>query len=506
MALGAERTRLVRQMLTESVVLSCLGGLAGLGVAYGGTRLLLGLAFPNATGLPISASPSAIVLGFAFGLSLLTGLVFGIAPSWVTSHAEPAEALRGSNRSTRDSSSFLQRALVVFQAALSLVLLVAAGLLAKSLNKLEHQNFGVETANRVIIHISPQSAGFRPEGLQGLYDQIEQKFMALPGVERVGLSSYTPLEGDNWGEAVVVQGRPAPGPHENNGASWLRVSPDFMQTIGQQVLRGRGISAQDTTTSTPVAVVNQAFVKKFFPNGQDPIGGHFGLGDMTSAGDLEIVGVVSDVRYQNVRRPQRAMYFRPLLQVVKASDGPLVGALYANAITLQTKGTIDNLEPQVRQTLASIDPNLTVVKYDTFSGQIAGQFNQDRLMARLTLLFGLLALALASVGLYGVTSYTVARRTSEIGIRMALGADRGSVVGMVMREAMLQAGIGLAIGIPVALLCVRFVKTQLYNVEGNDVSVFASAVLALAVSALIAGLIPARRAASTNPMTALRTE
>ena len=211
MALGAERKRLVRQMLTESVVLSCLGGLAGLGVAYGGTRLLLGLAFPNATDLPISASPSAIVLGFAFGLSLLTGLVFGIAPSWVTSHAEPAEALRGSNRSTRDSSSFLQRALVVFQSALSLVLLVAAGLLAKSLNKLEHQNFGVETANRIIIHINPQSAGFKLEGLRTLYDQIEQKFMALPGVERVGLSSYTPLEGDNWGEAVVVQGRPAPG-------------------------------------------------------------------------------------------------------------------------------------------------------------------------------------------------------------------------------------------------------------------------------------------------------
>jgi macrolide transport system ATP-binding/permease protein len=507
MALGAERKRLVRQMLTESVVLSCLGGLAGLGVAYGGTRLLLGLAFPNSTGLPISASPSAAVLGFAFGLSLLTGLVFGIAPAWVTSRSEPAEALRGSNRSTRDSSSLVQRSLVVFQAALSLVLLIAAGLLAKSLNKLEHQNIGVQIANRVIIHINPESAGFKPEGLQALNDEIEQKFAALPAVERVGLSSYTPQEGDNWGEGVVIQGRPAPGPHENTGASWLRVSPDFMQTIGQQVLRGRGITAQDTVTSTPVAVVNQTFVKRFFPNGQDPIGAHFGLGEMDSAGDIEIVGIVSDVKYQDVKRPQRAMYFRPLLQVVKASDGAVLGgSLYANAITLQTKGTIDNLESEVRQTLASIDPNLTVVRYNTFSEQIAGRFNQDRLMARLTLLFGLLALALASVGLYGVTSYTVARRTSEIGIRMALGADRGCVVGMVMREAMLQAGIGLAIGIPVALLCVRFVQAQLYNVEGHDVSVFAAAILTLAVSALIAGLIPARRAASTNPMNALRME
>jgi len=506
MALGAARKRVIRQMLTESIVLSCLGGLAGLAVAYGGTRVLLTLAFPNSPTLPISANPSAIVLGFAFGLSLLTGLVFGIAPAWVTSHSEPAEALRGTNRSTRDTSSLLQRSLVVLQAALSLVLLVAAGLLSKTLNKLEHQDFGVETSNRVVIHINPQSAGFKPAGLQALYDQIEQKFQALPGVERVGIASYTPLEGDNWGEAVFVQGNPPPGPHDNLGASWSRVSPDFMQVIGQRVLKGRGITAQDTPTSPLVAVVNQAFVKKFFANGRNPIGARFGLDDPKAAGELEIVGVVSDVRYQGTRRPQRAMYFRPLLQVAAISDGTVAGGLYAGAIMLQTKGVIDNLESLSRQTLASIDPNLTVVQYNTFDGQIAGQFDQDRLMARLTLMFGVLALALAAVGLYGVTSYTVVRRTSEIGIRMALGADRGNVVGMVMREAMLQTTIGLAIGIPTALLCVRFVQAQLYNVQGRDLAVFASATLALAVSALIAGLIPARRAASTDPMTALRTE
>jgi macrolide transport system ATP-binding/permease protein len=195
-----------------------------------------------------------------------------------------------------------------------------------------------------------------------------------------------------------------------------------------------------------------------------------------------------------------------LLQHAPISDGDSFRTLYANVIMLQTKGNIDNLESLSRETLAAIDPNLTVVRYNTFEGQIAGQFNQDRLVARLTLMFGMLALALASVGLYGVTSYTVARRTSEIGIRMALGADRGSVVGMVMREAMLQAGVGLAIGIPAALLCVRFVQAQLYNVGGHDISVFASAVFALAVSTLIAGLIPARRAASTDPIRALRTE
>jgi macrolide transport system ATP-binding/permease protein len=506
MALGAERKRIIRQMLTESVVLSCIGGLAGLAVAYAGTRLLLTLAFPTSPDLPIAASPSPAVLGFAFGLSLLTGLIFGVAPAWVTSHSEPAEALRGANRSSRDGSSLLQRSLVVLQAALSLVLLVGAGLLSKSLGKLEHQNFGVETENRVVIHIAPESAGFKPEGLQALYDEIEQKFQALPGVERVGLSSYTPLEGDNWGEGVFIQGHPEPGAHDDVGASWLRVSPDFLPLIGERVLKGRGVTAQDTATSPAVALVNEAFVKKFFSHGENPLGAHFGLEDIKAANDLEIVGVVADVKYQNTRRPQRAMYFRPLLQMVKASDGISTEQLYVGAIMLQTKGTIDSLESQARQTLANIDPNLTIVDFNTFDGQIAGQFDQDRLIARLTLMFGILALVLAAVGLYGVTSYTVARRTSEIGIRMALGADRTNVVGMVMREAMLQAGIGLAIGIPAALLCVRFVQAQLYNVQDHDLTVFTSAILALAISTLIAGLIPARRAASTDPMTALRTE
>jgi len=506
MALGAQRRAIVRQMLTESLVLSCIGGLAGLVVAYAGTRVLLALAFPHATSLPIQASPSPIVLGFAFVLSLLTGLVFGVAPAWMTSHSEPAEALRGSNRTTKDGSSLLQRSLVVLQAALSLVLLVAAGLLTKSLNRLEHQDFGVQRANRLVIHIAPFNAGYQPGQLQALYDEIEQRFHALPGVEHVGLALYTPLEGDNWGEAVFIQGRPRPGLHDPVGASWTRVSPEFLGIVGQRLLRGRGISAQDTATAPLVALVNQAFVKRFFPNGEEPIGKHFGLDDVKSSNEIEIVGVVADTKYNNVRLPARAMYFRPLLQQAPISDGPSVTSLYAGAIMLQMKGPVEGFESQVRHTLANINPNLTVVTYSTFDDQIGGLFTQERLVARLTLMFGLLALVLASVGLYGVTAYTVARRTAEIGIRMALGANRGNVVGMVLREAMLQAAIGLAIGVPIALLCVRFVKSQLYDVEGNDLPVLAFAATALVASTLIAGFIPARRAASTDPMQALRTE
>jgi macrolide transport system ATP-binding/permease protein len=506
MALGAQRSMLMRQMLTESIVLACVGGLVGVAVAYGGTRLLLGLAFPHATNLPIDANPSPVVLGFAFGLSLLTGIVFGMAPAWITSHADPAEALRGANRSTRDSSSLLQRSLVVLQAALSLVLLVAAAMLTRSLDKLEHQNFGVERDNRVVIHINPFDAGYQPDRLQALYDTLQDRLRALPGVKRVGLSTYSPLEGNNWGEGVVIQGRPRPSIHDNIGASWLRASPDFLALVGQKLVRGRYITEQDTATSTRVAVVNQAFVKKFFPKGDDPIGHHFGTDDMNSAGEIEIVGVVTDAKYNNVRDPQRAMYFRPLLQVAPESDGPSTRSLYVGAIMLQLDRHIDGLEPQVRKAMNNIDPNLALIDYTTFEDQIAGQFDQERLVSRLTLMFGVLALVLASVGLYGVTAYTVARRTSEIGIRMALGASRRLVVTAVMREALLQSLIGLAVGIPAVLVGARFLKSQLYNVSGFDAASIAFAVFALALSAWVASLVPALRAASTDPVKALRTE
>jgi macrolide transport system ATP-binding/permease protein len=506
MALGAQRMRIIRQMLTESVVLACMGGLAGLLVAYAGTRMLLTLAFPHSPNLPIHADPSPIVLGFAFVLSLVTGLVFGIAPAWITSHSEPAEALRGSNRSTRDRSSLVQRSLVVLQAALSLVLLVGAGLLSKSLNKLEHQDFGLQTQNRVVVHIDPGTAGYKPEQLQALYDQIEQRFQSVPGVERVGLSLYAPLDGDNWGEAVSIQGRPEPHQGAPIGSSWARVSPELFNIIGQRVERGRGITAQDTAMSQAVAVVNQAFVKRFFPKGENPIGMHFGTSGVKSSSDFEIVGVVSDVKYANVRKDMRPMYFRPLLQVAHTEPQDDMRSLYAGAIMLQMKGPVEGLESQVRRTLASINPNLTVVNYNTFEEQIGGQFSQDRMIARLTLMFGVLALVLASVGLYGVTAYTVVRRTSEIGIRMALGAGRGSVVSMVLREAMLQAAVGLAVGVPIALLCVRFLKTQMYGMGGQDLGVLCGAAAVLTVSACAAGLIPAGRAASIDPVKALRTE
>ena len=506
MAVGAGRGRIISQFLTESVVLACLGGIAGLIVAFGGTRMLLALAFPDSPDLPIHANPSLAVLGFAIGVSLLTGVVFGLAPAWTTSRAEPAEALRGTNRSTRDGSSLLQRSLVIFQAALSLVLLVGAGLLTKSLSRLEDQNFGLQTENRYVVHFTPTVAGYRQDQLPALEDEILTRFEALPGVQHAGLALYSPLEGGAWGERIFIQGRPEPHNGDNNGALWDRVSPEFFDVIGQRLLRGRGITAQDAGTSAAVAVVNEAFLKRFFPDGQNPLGARFGVSGMKSAGDFEIVGVVGDTKYQSPRDAIRPMYFRPLLQVAHTAPEDDIRSLFPTALVLETKGTMPGLELQARTTLTNINPNLTVHDFSSFSHQIDNQFNQDRLITRLTMLFGGLALALASIGLYGVTAYMVVRRTSEIGVRIALGAGRGSVVTMVMRQAMLQAGAGLLVGIPVALLCVRFVQAQLYQVGRFDLVVLAFAVLSLAVSAGLAGFIPARRAAAIDPMNALRTE
>ena len=505
MALGAHRTTLIRQMLTESVTLSFLGGVAGLVVAYVGTRALLALAFPHAQGLPIQASPSLTVLAFAFGLSLLTGLVFGIAPAWLTSKSDPAEALRGANRSTSDGAPILQRVLVILQAALSLVLLVAAGMLTRSLNKLEHQDFGVIRENRVVIHMSPLDAGFKVDRLSSLYDTLQERLHAIPGVEHVGITTYTPLEGDNWGEGIAIAGRPEARLHEDIYSSWARVSPELLPEVGARLIRGRWITAQDTATSPAVAIVNQEFVRKFFPNGQNPIGVHFGTDGVKSSNEIEIVGVVSDVKYQGGVK-QRPYLFRPMMQRAPESDGPGDRGFYMGAIMLSMTRPVEGLESQVRRTFSSIDPNLTVINYQTFDAQIAGNFENERMVARLTTMFGLLALTLASIGLYGVTAYMVARRTPEIGVRMALGAGRGDVVRRVMLEGLTQSAIGLAVGVPIVLLGSRLLQSQLYGMKGNDAVSIALAVGALALAAATASLIPALRAASIDPVKALRTE
>jgi predicted permease len=508
-ALGAQRSRIVRQLLTESVLLSGMGGLLGLAVSYLGAHALLALAFPDQHNMPVTASPSPLVIGFAFVLSLVTGILFGLAPALMAARAQPAEALRSNARTTAHRASLLQHALVVLQAALSLVLLVAAGLFAQSLNKAENVDMKLDATNRYIAHINPQSAGYKNTEVEPLYQTIVDRFHAIPGVVKVGLATYTPMEDNNWGSGVKVQGEP----DINKGASWVKGTAEYFDSVGTRVVMGRGFRSQDTLNALPVAVVNQEFVKLFFGT-RNPIGHRFGYSGPGQAGldgSHEIVGVVEDTTYTSVYWKNHAMYFLPLTQRAGNANDPNGHldkdlSMFAGALVIQISRPVSGFEKTVSDTLASINPNLTVVKFQTFQQQIDDRFIEERMIARLTSLFGLLALLLAAIGLYGVTAYTVVRRTPEIGIRMALGAARSRVIGTVMRGAMLQTVAGLVIGIPVAIFCVRYVKSQLYEITSVNVPVMAVAVGVLVLAAAIAGIIPARRAASIDPVRALRIE
>jgi predicted permease len=503
MALGASRAVLIRQMLLESVVLAFVGGVAGLAVAYGGTRTILNLAFPNSPQLPIHATPSLPVLGFAFLLSLATGVIFGVVPAWITSHADPAEALRGANRSTRDKASLPQRSLTVFQAALSLILLVGAGLLTRSLVHLQEQDFGFKTENRYVVQFDPAGAGYKVGALPALYQQIEERFGTTPGVAHAGLALYSPMSGTLWASGIEIPGKPLP-----KLAFYDRVTPQFLTAAGEPVLRGRAFNDEDTATSQNVAVVNESFAKGFFP-GQDPLGRTFGAEGNGSANHT-IVGVVRDAKYADATAPANKMFFLPLVQRVPGLSPSMQAneerSMYATAILLDFKSQPGNVDQMARQTLAEINPNLTVGSVQTLSYQVNGSFTENKLISRLATLFGLLALVLAGVGLYGITSYQVTRRTSEIGLRMALGATRGDVLLMVLRSAFTQVGLGLAIGIPAAILLAHLIASQLYGLRIYDPVSFVLAIAALAAAAALAGLIPARRAASIEPVTALRVE
>jgi macrolide transport system ATP-binding/permease protein len=500
-ALGAMRSRIIRQLLTESILLAVMGGVAGLAVAYAGTHMLLMLAFPGEQNVPIHASPSLEVIGFAFGISLLTGILFGVAPAWIAAQAKPADALRSGTRTTTGGASLLQRGLVVLQAALSLVLLVGAGLFAQNLNKLQSMDLKLNSKNRYIVHINPQAAGYPQTQLEALYHTMEERFHAVPGVLKIGISNYTPMEDNNWSNGIGVEG----DPNVHGSASFIKANAEYLDSVGTRLVMGRGIGVQDTSTAPAVTVVNQSFVKEFF-KGKNPIGRRVGSG--SSPTDFEIVGVVEDTAYTDVRWKDHSMFFVPIMQRYASDKDPIEKdmSLYAGAIVLDTARPMSDMEVITRKTLAGINQNLTVVKFQTFDEQIADRFVEERMISRLTTLFGGLALLLAAIGLYGVTAYAVVRRTPEIGIRMALGAERGGVIAMIMRGAMVQTLLGLAIGIPVAMLCVRFVKTQLYEITSADHTVMTGAIVTLAVAACIAAVIPARRAASIDPVQALRVE
>jgi putative ABC transport system permease protein len=511
-ALGASRGRLVRKSLVECIMLAAIGGALGIAVAYAATRLILHLAFhtgsPNSY-VPINASPSLPVLLFTLGISVLTGIIFGIAPAWVTSHADPVEALRGINRSVGGGRSWAQKSLVIAQGAMSLVLLSAAALLGQSLRNLQHQNFGFETQGRYMAQINATLGSYKPEQMGLLFRQIEDRLHQIPGVRMVASALYAPMSGDSWNEGIRVEGRPEPPAREDTGAGWARVTPEFFDVLGAKVVLGRPITEEDTAATRNVAVINEAFAKKFF-NGQNPIGQHFGMDKIKYAATFEIVGVVRDMRYMTwgIKDPVRPMFWIAEAQTVQYDDpiytsGDISSHSLRN-IVIWAPGSPPGMEDRVRKALASIDPNLVLYSVDPYTEVISSDFQQNEMIATLTTLFGLLGLVLAAVGLYGVMAYTVEQRTSEIGVRMALGADRGRVIKMVLRGAFSQIGIALALGIPAAIGGGKLISNQLFGVKPWDPIMLALAALMLGLAALLASVIPARRAAGVEPMVALR--
>ncbi|MGZ4872097.1 MAG: ABC transporter permease [Candidatus Angelobacter sp.] len=511
MAIGASRREIVMQALMESVLLAIGGAIAGLVVAMAAARLLLALAFQSAHFLPISTAPSLVVLGFAFLLALVTGVIFGAAPAWFATRTDPADALRGSGRSTSDRSSFARKALLIVQATFSVVLVAGATMLARSLNKLEHQDFGYQVQGRVVVAVHNPPASYSQAKLAALYRQVEERVNRLPGVEGSGLAMYNPLT-DNWGELILVAGHPAPKMEEDSGASWDRVSADYLKNFGVSVLRGRGFSAADNENSELVAVVNEAFVKRFFKNSEEPLDQHFGIDLPENAGTFRIVGVVRDAKFAGwgLSRPARPMFYVPLTQSVNYKNELMakieLRSHFIGGMMLVTNASPGTLEPLLTRTFADVDPNLTITSVRTMQQQVDLSFNQERAVASLAGLFGIVALLLAAVGLYGVTAYTVAQRTQEIGIRMALGADRVNVVQMVLAGASKRVLGGLLLGVPLAIGAGRLISAQLYGVSSWDPMALGMAAAALAISAFFAAVIPARRAASISPMKALRTE
>jgi len=511
LAMGAPRRQIVTEALVESVVLAVGGAVVGLVVAVGAARLLLSLAFAGATLLPIDTAPSPVVLAFASGLALLTGLLFGAAPAWLATRTDPIEALRGSGRTAGDRASFARTALLVAQAALSVVLVAGSIMLGRSLGNLQYQDFGYTREGRVLVTMGRPAASFTGERLTALYRDLESRLQRLPGVQGVGLALYNPLT-NNWGEGVLIAGKPTPPPDAETGSSWDRVSTNYLQHLGVKLVRGRHFIDADNETAENVAVVNEAFVRRFFKPEEDPIDQHFGLNLPENVNTFRIVGVVADSRFQSFRieRPVQPMFFVPLAQTVKYASEMMrrveIASHYVGGLLLVTSTPPGALEPQVARALTEADPNLAVINIRTLEQQIERTFDQPRAVASLAGLFGAVALILAAIGLYGVTAYSVARRKTEIGVRMALGADRGRVIGLVLGSAFRRVAVGLLLGLPLAVGAGYLLAAQLYGVPFWDPVALGAAAAALAVAAFFASVVPASRAAALAPMSALRTE
>ena len=506
-AIGASPARLVREALIDNAVLAGIGGAAGIAVAWAGARLIVHLAFPDAW-VPVSAAPSIPVLLFALAVSLITALLFGIVPAWITSRADPMDAMRGSTRTASETTG-AQKTLAIAQAAVSVVLLSAAAMLGQSLHNLEHQNLGFATDGRYLVSIDSKLSNQPQERLLPLFREIETGLRAFPGVRTVSAALYAPMSGSYWSHDVRIAGQPEPGARDDVSSAWTRVMPSFFETIGDRIVMGRPIVDTDDATTRRVAVINEAFAKRFFRD-ENPIGRHFGPAAGRNASLYEIVGVAADVRYFPSTVHAVPMYFVPEAQGATFDDRELESReLWSHNlynVVIWASGNPPGLAAAVRDRLAEVAPDFVVHTVQPYGDVVRRHFAEQDMIASLTWLFGAIGLLLAAVGLYGVTAYGVEWRTAEIGVRMALGADRAAVVGMVLRGAFVQVGVGLALGLPAAIGSGALIASRLFGVRPWDPALLVRAALLLVAATLVAAFIPARRAAGLDPIRALRIE
>ncbi len=488
LSLGAPRSRLIRQLLTESVFLAVLGGLLGVLVGYWSRQLL-----PFGGNAPIDWR----VVAFVTTLSVLTGLVFGLVPAMRATRVDLSASMKESSRSVARGRSTMARVLLVAQIAISLVLLIGAGLFLRTLQNLRNVDVGFNTHNLALFNVNPRLNGYDAARINTFYRDTADALRSVPGVKAVSWSASAFLSGNTSTSDMFIQGRPPQG--KNGLEEWVMVvTPEFFDTLQIPLVRGRNLDSRDLQPkAAQVVVINETLARQYFPN-EDPIGKRFG-GSAEHPDETEIVGIVRDTKYSSLRDAAPPTAYHPFA----------AQATRPATFEVRTAGDATAAMSSIREAVHRVDPNVPVTRMTTQVDQVENRFSQERLFAMAYALFGGLALILAAIGLFGLMSYNVSRRTSEIGIRMALGAQRGQVVGMVLGESVVMVGVGIAIGLGLALAAGKFITTMstlLFGLAPWDVATAATAIVTMVVVAALAGYLPAHRASRVDPLTALRYE
>lgn len=525
LALGSSRARIVRQSLIEALLLSLFGGMLGLGLAFAATRALIAFVSQGSGTTAMTATPNMTVLGFTFGVSMVTALLFGLAPSMIAARLGEQGSLNTAVRTVQGSggkaSRLWPKILITAQVMLSLLLLVGAGLLVRTLRNLQHQDYGFDRTHLLLAIIDPKLAGYQPHQVPALHQRLLERLSAIPGVRSAALSATPPIGDGVWSSNISPAGY-TPGPKENMVSVLNRVSGRYFETAGITIVAGRPITPEDTASSLKVAVISESIAKRYFPRGE-AIGRTFTLGIDSVRGPWQIVGIVRDTKSGNPRETGSVrMTYIPLSQIdlyapdSRGKDTTASGAAptpreenqdrYANTIVLRTTADPAKTSADLRATVTSIDPNLPLLRVTTIEEQVSNLMANDQLISTLTGIFSLLALLLAAIGLYGVMSYHVVQRTTEIGVRLALGARLESVLWMILSESLSLLAVGVCLGLPLTLLATRSIRSQLFGLSSLDPLTFAVAITVVAGMTVFATWLPARRAARIDPLTALRYE